>query len=264
MKAPTRRAPRSLRAAVLVALVAAACTSGTESSSSTSTSSAQAALANVTAVTALGDSVPSGYACNCTPYPKLTASDVASANGKNVDAYNDAGDGYTTKDVIGQLRRDRSVIDDVHKAGAILVEIGANDIAYSDTCTTNVSCYQPDLSQAETNISSIVSRIHQIDGRRHVAVFLLDYWSVWLGGQYATAQGPAYVDAAASLTTSLGEAIRSIAGSTGSTYVNLQTAFKGPNEDWDETHLLASDGDHPNAEGHERIAAAIAYTVLKG
>jgi hypothetical protein len=29
---------------------------------------------------------------------------------------------------------------------------------------------------------------------------LLDYWSVWLGGRYADAEGPAYVDAVGSVT----------------------------------------------------------------
>ena len=91
---------------------------------------------------------------------------------------------------------------------------------------------------------------------------LLDYWSVWLGGQYAAEQGQAYVDAATAVTTSVNDTIRTIAGSTGSVSVDLRTAFRGPDDTWDETHLLAPDGDHPNAAGHQRIAEAVAQAVI--
>ena len=90
---------------------------------------------------------------------------------------------------------------------------------------------------------------------------LLDYWSVWLGGEYATAQGQAYVDAATAVTTSVNDTIHAVARATGSSYVDLRTAFRGPDDAWDETHLLAPDGEHPNAAGHERIAEAVAQAA---
>jgi lysophospholipase L1-like esterase len=85
---------------------------------------------------------------------------------------------------------------------------------------------------------------------------LLDYWSVWLGGKYAAAKGEAYVDAAARVTDDVNDVIKSTAAKSGSAYVDLRAAFKGPDYSFDETHYLSSDGDHPNAAGHERIASA--------
>jgi lysophospholipase L1-like esterase len=44
-------------------------------------------------------------------------------------------------------------------------------------------------------------------------------------------------------------------------YVDLRAIFKGPDYDSDETPYLASDGDHPNAAGHQKIAAAVVDLV---
>ena len=43
---------------------------------------------------------------------------------------------------------------------------------------------------------------------------------------------------------------------SGSAYVDLRAAFKGPDYSYDETHYLSDDGDHPNAAGHQQIATA--------
>jgi acyl-CoA thioesterase-1 len=55
--------------------------------------------------------------------------------------------------------------------------------------------------------------------------------------------------------------IKAAAGETGSHYVDLRAAFDGPDYAYDETHYLASDGDHPNAAGHEEIAKAVSAVL---
>ena len=112
------------------------------------------------------------------------------------------------------------------------------------------------------NLRKIAARVHQLTSEHHTTVVLLDYWNVWLGGRYASAQGRAYVATADALTDQVDAMIRSVAQASGSVYVDLRTAFRGPSQTWDETHLLAPDGDHPNAAGQQRIAAAIEHALL--
>ena len=207
-------------------------------------------------IVALGDSVPYGTNCKCTPYPPLTASGLATKTGQSVTAANDAVAGYTTSNVLHQLQSDKAVIDHVRTADVVEIEVGANDVAHSQACGTNVECYSPKIPAIETNLDAIVARVHELTFGHKVLVVLLDYWSVWLGGQYAAAKGDAYVDAAATVTDEVNTVIKATAAKTGSAYVDLRAAFKGPDYVYDETHYLSNDGDHPNAAGHQQIADA--------
>ena len=115
----------------------------------------------------------------------------------------------------------------------------------------------------EKNLDSIVARARQLAAGHKAVVVLLDYWSVWLGGQYAAARGHAYVSAAEQMTERVDSIIQATASETGSSYVDLRAAFKGPDYSYDETHFLSADGDHPSAAGHEQIAKAV-DAVLDG
>jgi lysophospholipase L1-like esterase len=108
----------------------------------------------------------------------------------------------------------------------------------------------------QKNLGAILSRVRDLTSGHKVLVVLLDYWSIWLGGQYAAAHGQAYVAAAEEMTDRVDAAIKSTAAKNRSAYVDLRAAFKGPSYAYDETHYLASDGDHPNAAGHQQIAKA--------
>jgi acyl-CoA thioesterase-1 len=211
---------------------------------------------------ALGDSVPHGTNCGCTPYPELTGKDLAAPPERAVTVANEAVGGYTTNDVLAQLKSNPVVIDKVRTSDVVEIEIGANDVAHSGSCGTSVACYQPTIPVVEQNLAAIVARVHELTAGHQVLVVLLDYWSVWLGGQYATAQGDAYVTAAADVTHQVNTVIKTTASTTNSAYVDLAAAFKGPDYTYDETHYLTTDGDHPNAAGHQQIAAAT-VTVVK-
>jgi lysophospholipase L1-like esterase len=212
-------------------------------------------------IVALGDSVPRGTNCDCTPYPALTAEAVGGTSGFAVTTTNDSVAGYTSSDVLRQLDADRAVVAHVGAANAVEIEVGANDVAHTDSCGTVLSCYTAEVPQVEKNLTAIVARVHELTGGSPVLVVLLDYWSVWLGGAYAAAQGEAYVATAQELTDAVNAAVRSVATATGSAYVDLRAAFKGPDYAYDETHYLSDDGDHPNAAGHEKIAEAAAGVI---
>jgi len=212
----------------------------------------------------LGDSVPRGTNCDCRPYPPLSADGLTASSGQTVAATNDSVAGYTTTDVLRQLTSDSSVIGHVRGADTVEIEVGANDVAFNTgSCGTAVDCYAPRLPTIEKNLAAIVSRVHDLSSGHKVLVVLLDYWSVWLGGQYAAEQGEAYVDAAAKVTDQVNSIIKSTAGKSGSAYVDLRAAFKGPDYAYDETHYLSNDGDHPNAAGHKQIAAAAEAVIEK-
>jgi lysophospholipase L1-like esterase len=250
----TRRPGRAL--AVLIALSCAASGCAASSQAPNASSATGASGAQTWSIVALGDSVPRGTNCNCRPYPPLTADGLTASSGQKVTATNDSVAGFTTADVLQQLKSDRSVLSQVRTAHAVEIEIGANDVEYSNSCGTVVACYAPRVPPIRKNLAAIVGRVRDLTSGRKVLIVLLDYWSVWLGGQYAAAKGEAYVDAAKSLTDEVNDIIKSTAARTGSAYVDLRAAFKGPNYDYDETHYLSSDGDHPNAAGQRLIASA--------
>jgi hypothetical protein len=47
----------------------------------------------------------------------------------------------------------------------------------------SVGCYEPHVPAIETNLAAIVSRVHDLTSGHEVIVVLLDYSSVWVGGQ---------------------------------------------------------------------------------
>jgi lysophospholipase L1-like esterase len=233
------------------------------STSHMATTTTTAAAPRTWSVVALGDSVPRGTNCDCTPYPPLSADGLMASSGQAVTATNDSVAGYTTQDVLRQLESDSSVIGHVRAADVVEVEVGANDVAYTKSCGTAVDCYGPRIPKIEKNLAAIVARVHDLTTGRKALVVLLDYWSVWLGGQYAAAKGDAYVGAAEQVTAEVNAAIKATAAKTESAYVDLRAAFKGPDYAYDETHYLSGDGDHPNAAGHQQIATAAQAVIEK-
>jgi lysophospholipase L1-like esterase len=243
------------------AMVAACSPAGRGGTASPTAAGSPAATAASRSIVALGDSVPSGSNCDCTPYPQLTGTDLEAGSNAPITVANDAVAGYRTDDVLRQLTSDQDVIARVTRADAVEIEVGANDLGYTDACGTTLTCYTPDLPQMEKNLRAIVARVRELTAEHPVLVVLLDYWSVWLGGAYAAQKGDAYVATAQELTDDVNTAITSVATDASAAYVDLRAAFKGPDYAYDETHYLSDDGDHPNAAGHQQIATAAVHVI---
>src|SRR6476469_7252792 len=115
----------------------------------TTTASPTATHSGPWSVVALGDSVPAGGGCGCTPYPQLSASSLTIPGTREVSATNDAINGATSSQVLASVTSDQQTQSHVAAADVVEIEVGANDVSYGATCGTSVSCYQQKVPAVE-------------------------------------------------------------------------------------------------------------------
>jgi lysophospholipase L1-like esterase len=177
-------------------------------------------------------------------------------DGRQTIETNLAKPGATTSSLLDQLTDDETVAA-LRSADMVLVTIGANDFedATESTCAPGVSmtCFAPTLPAMSSRLGEILTKLRNLSNAR---VVVTGYWNVFLDGQQARAKGAAYVRDADKLTRQVNSVIEKRAGLGGALFADLYTAFKGDG-DQDDTPLLAPDGDHPNAQGHQVIAHVI-------
>ncbi|MBU2670661.1 SGNH/GDSL hydrolase family protein [Actinoplanes bogorensis] len=194
-------------------------------------------------VVTVGDSVPAGSNCGCTPFPALYATT------QHATDVNRAVPGTTSADVRAALPTERAVLS---SAAEVVIMIGANDIA---DVFDDPSRYADVASEVEQNVAASVT---QIRDARKIPVIVLGYWNVVQDGQVGAANyGPDGVADATRATTLINQALQQAAAASGGTYVSTAEAFHGDDGTDDPTGLLAPDGDHPNAAGQAAIAALI-------
>ncbi|TDB74415.1 SGNH/GDSL hydrolase family protein [Micromonospora sp. KC723] len=208
------------------------------------------------AVVALGDSVPAGSACTCVPFPDL----YARMQMPTVPAVNLARGGLSSDDVRAQVESP-DVDEDLRDAGVVMIMVGANDLAAAFDGDGDGTTYGRAAARVGTNVAASVDRIRELhDGP--VTVVVLGYWNVVKDGSAGLAEyGEAGMAQAATATRYVNDALRQAAAKTAALYVPTYSVFKGAAGGLDPTALLAEDGDHPNALGHELIARAVAAAV---
>jgi len=212
-------------------------------------------------VVALGDSVPAGSGCGCTPFPVRYARSLTLKLGRTVGVRNDAVPGLTSSGLAATLGDDQPAARDVATADVVLVTIGANDFdpaAADPSCPGGaVGCYDNQLSELSHQLDSILARLAVLRRHAPTAVLLTGYWDVWEDGQVAAGAGPPYVTTGDELTRRVNQRLEQAASTGGATYVDLVKPFRGNSGREDDTALLAGDGDHPNDAGHQAIADAL-------
>jgi lysophospholipase L1-like esterase len=220
-------------------------------------------------VVALGDSVPSGAACSCDPFPALYGRLLSRRTGTEVTVVNDGTGGLDTGGLLDQLHAPQ-VVGALHLADVVLVTIGANDFldrheqVVEGTCSTDgtADCASEDLASMRGNLTSALTRIRTLRQGQPTTVLVTGYWNVFEDGATAQqASGSSGVQASIDLPRSVNAAIRAVSTAAGAQYVDLFGPFQSHR---DIDSLLAADGDHPDAAGHQLIAKTLVEAGLPG
>ena len=212
-------------------------------------------------VVGIGDSVMAGTNCGCPGIVEEYATGLAARLDRPVDGTNRAEGGLVTTDVLDDLRDDASLRTSVATADVVLVTIGANDLVpelqlwQDDTC--GGTCYEQPVQQMGVNLDRILTEVHELRAGRPGAVLVTNYWNVFTDGEVARGTGgQAQVDWSARVTEAANQEICAAARRQGDVCVDLVAPFKQDGTA-DPTHLLADDGDHPNAAGVHVIVQAL-------
>jgi lysophospholipase L1-like esterase len=218
-------------------------------------------------VLALGDSVPSGHACDCQPFPQTYGSLLSSTTGAQVMVDNRAVSGLKTSGLLSQLQSG-TMRSAVRASDVIVVTIGANDfgdhhdqVVHGECGTRNTDCVSDELQEMRAHLATVLARIDSLRQDIPTTVLVTGYWNVFQDGDVARrAYGESGLQASLQLTRRANAAIRSVATSAGARYVDLYQPFEESGRD--VTSLMAADGDHPDAAGHALIARTLLASGL--
>ena len=211
-------------------------------------------------VVGIGDSVTSGYNCNCETFVGLYATQLAAQDDVATSSVNLGVPGWTSSQLLAAMTKPGAFRSQVANADILLVTIGANDLnplesAGPSSCPA--TCYTPLIDSAGHNVELIVDAARAANPAHPPMVLVTDYWNVFQDGDVGTAEhGAAFQSWSDALTRAESTRICGGAQSAGATCVSLYAPFKG-NGSINPTSLLAADGDHPNAAGHQLIASTL-------
>jgi lysophospholipase L1-like esterase len=215
-------------------------------------------------VVGLGDSVVSGSRCDCEPFVGRYAELLQSQTGTGVQSTNEGRPGLTAGQLADLLHPGTPVADEVARADVVLVTVGANDLQpaldawQAGGCAA--SCQAEQVSAMRSNLRLALGRLAALTAPRRPEVLVTTYWNVFADGQVARrASGEAYLAWSDAITRAANTAICATAHQVGDRCVDLYRPFKDDGTT-DPTPLLADDGDHPDAKGHDVIAHALAAT----
>jgi len=224
-----------------------------------------ASPAHPVTVVGLGDSVVAAAHCGCAGFLSAYA-DLLTKSGTPATSINLGVSGATSEDLLEQLRGDGPTRQAVAKADVVLIMSGANEavpvLEQEQTGDCDEECAVQTAETTRTQLTSAVQEVRALRGGQPVQVVLLDYWNVTVDGQVARQRFDAAARAAADRATEeTNAAICGAAQDAGALCVDTFVPFRGADGSGDPTSLLADDGDHPDAAGHQVIAQALAAAL---
>ncbi len=185
---------------------------------------------------------------------------VAARDGRAAVATNLGIPGLTTASLADQLTQPGPARS-VASADTIVVTIGANDLGPLEDrwegtgCST--SCIASAVAVMARGLAVDLTRISAL-GHPGQLVEVTTYWNVFEDGDVADEQrGAGFAQWSDAVTVAANRVICSAARAFKDTCVDLYTPFLSADGTANPTGLLSSDGDHPNAAGHELIARAL-------
>lgn len=215
-------------------------------------------------VVVLGDSVPAGLNCDCTPFGEQVAQRLGQLQHRPFETKNLAVSGSLTDELIQQL-----AIDDTKQAIAtadlVIIQSGANDFDEAELtdqkCAGSDECFASQLALTKQHLNDIVSSVKALLTIPTARVEVLGYWNLFMDGDSARGEGDAYAAASERLTRAFNRMVAEVARVNRVVVPDVFAAFKGIDGGTNPTRLLAPDGDHPNASGHQ-VLADVTFAAL--
>ena len=211
-------------------------------------------------VVGMGDSVTAGTACSCSTFVDRYAAMLHEHSGRVASAVNLGQEGLTTLGLGAQLASPR-VRTQLAGASVVVLTIGANDLGsligrwQSQGCPTS-TCIDPATAAMGSQLGADLRQL-RAEASPSARILVTTYWNVFEDGDVGEQNyGKAFHPWSDAVTKSANAQICAAAQVAGDTCVDLYTPFEGAGER-NPTDLLADDGDHPNAQGHELIAEAL-------
>lgn len=185
---------------------------------------------------------------------------MSDRNGHRVEAENLGEPGLTAAQLRSQVAGDAELRSRLADAQLVLVTVGANDLAPLQRAEPDCGamCSVPAVAADVEDVRATLGEIHAVTP---ATVVVTSYWNVFPDG--AAEPDPATRIWGDQVTRVFNLTLRNAVASEGAILVDTYAAFKGDG-DRDPSNLLADDGDHPNAAGHEVIARQIVSTLSDG
>jgi lysophospholipase L1-like esterase len=219
--------------------------------------------------TALGDSIGFGlFAPIGDGYVPTYERFVEADSGSSVTAVNLSVPGWTSSDLLRELRGNLLFRLSVATSTIVTVNIGGNDLlggrgSYKDrTCggADNQDCLRTRVATFAGNFNAILAEVRSLRGSRNTIIRTMDVYNPYVNEDRAqdtwpNDQGNDFQVLKPYIET-VNNAIATTATARNIPYARVYLAFNGPNGDIDpgDRGLIAFDGLHPNGGGHRLIA----------